>query len=221
MAQKYMLHMPTNRVYAYHPLTIKRKDMVEISDPPARNLRAGRPMMEGLTAQDVVNVVPGSAKLGLGVHPVADTGDKATITMLQKKLAGALKLLGMTSVDQIPDDTPEGAVIVDEVEKGQEVEPGSLGPKPDDQGPAPDDDSPPNLPVSEDPDIVMLEQIRAVGKGKAKIAAYCLENFGVTVDMRMRLNELVDQAIGLRKKLLLTQPAVLDTGATTETETPS
>ena len=196
MAQKYMLHIPTNRVHAYHPLTIKRKDMVEISEPQAGNILAGRSMMEGLTGQDVINVVPGSAQRGPDVSPAGETGDKATITMLQKKLAGALKLLGMTSLDQIPDDTPEGAVIVDEVEKEQWV-------PPDDQGPAPEaDDSPPNLPVSEHPAIKMLEEIRIVGKGKARIEAYCLDAFGVNLDRRMRLNELVDQAIGLRKELL-------------------
>jgi hypothetical protein len=208
MAQKYMLQTSTNRVHAYHPLTIKRKDMVEISEPQAKNILAGRPMMEGLTAQDVINVVPGSAQRGPDVSPAGETGDKAIIAILHRKLAGALKLLGMTSIDQIPDDTPEGGVIMDEVPKEQWVP--ALGPEPD-QGPAPEDGK-----EYADPDIKMLEEIRAKGKGKAKVAAYCLTQFGVTVDARMRVTELVDQAIGLRKKLLLTQPAV-----TTEPETPS
>lgn len=215
MAQKHMLHMPTNRVHAYHPLTIKRRDMVEISEPQARNIRAGRPMMEGLTGQDVINVVPGSGLRGPDVSPAGETGDKATITMLQKKLGTALKLLGMTSLDQIPDDTPEGGVIMDDLEKGEDFQGPPVVPE-ETPGPAPEaDDSPPNLPVSEDPDIVMLEQIRAVGKGKAKVAAFCLTQFGVTVDMRMRLPELVDQAVELRKKLLA------DTPPPTEPETPS
>jgi len=203
MAQKYMLNIKTNTVYAYHPLTIKRKDMEEISEPQARNILGGRPMMEGLTGQDVINVVPGSAQRGPDVSPAGDTGDKATIAILHRKLGMALKLLGMTSLDQIPDDMAEGGVIVDDLEKGEDL-----------QGPAPIPDN-----INDDPDIKMLEDIRAAGKGKAKVAAYCLTQFGVTVDMRMRLPELVDQAIGLRKALLA------DTGGdprpNAEPETPS
>lgn len=53
---------------------------------------------------------------------------------------------------------------------------------------------------STDPDIKMLEEIRIVGKGKAKIELYMLEKYGIDVDRRFKLDELVDQAIAARKK---------------------
>ena len=181
MTQRYMVQTGTDYVYPYHALTAKRADMVEISEAQAKNLMAGRSIMDGVTAQDVINVIPGSAKQPEIRPEGAEDAAKTRIKSLEKKLNTALALLGMTSADQIPDDMNQGKVIMDNLEKGQDLE----GPAPDDQGP------PINL------DIAMLEQIRIEGKGKARIEAYCLENFGVDVDRRLTVNKLVDQAIDL------------------------
>lgn len=51
-----------------------------------------------------------------------------------------------------------------------------------------------------DPEIKMLEQIRVVGKGKAKIELYMLEKYGIDVDRRLKLDALVDQAVEAREK---------------------
>ena len=54
----------------------------------------------------------------------------------------------------------------------------------------------------EDAEIKMLENIRVVGKGKAKIEAHMLEKYGIDVDRRRKLDELVDQAVAARKEEL-------------------
>jgi len=51
-----------------------------------------------------------------------------------------------------------------------------------------------------DPEIKMLEQIRVVGKGKAKIELYMLDKYGIDVDRRLKLDALVDQAVEAREK---------------------
>lgn len=51
---------------------------------------------------------------------------------------------------------------------------------------------------STDVEIKMLEEIRVVGKGKARIESYMLEKYSIDVDRRLKLNELVDQAIAAR-----------------------
>jgi len=51
---------------------------------------------------------------------------------------------------------------------------------------------------SDDTDIKMLEQIRVVGKGKARIESYMLEKYGIDVDRRLKLDELVNQAVAAR-----------------------
>ena len=197
MAQRYMLQISSNFVYAYHPLTVKKPDMVEISEAQAKNILAGRSIMDGLTAKDAINVVPGSAERGPEIRPIgAEDQEKTRIAMLEKKLSLALTLLGMKSPDELPDDVSEGSVIMDDLEKGQDLEVPTGVPE-DAQGPATIPDN-----IQDDPDIKMLEEIRINGKGKARIETYCLKTFGVNVDRRMRLNELVDQAVRLRKELL-------------------
>lgn len=57
-----------------------------------------------------------------------------------------------------------------------------------------------------DPDIKMFEKIRRVGKGKAQIELYMLEKYGIDVDRRFKLDELVDQAIKARKNELSNIP---------------
>lgn len=56
---------------------------------------------------------------------------------------------------------------------------------------------------SGDSEIKMLENIRVVGKGKARIESYMLEKYGINVDRRFKLNELVDQAIAARNRELV------------------
>lgn len=51
---------------------------------------------------------------------------------------------------------------------------------------------------SSDADIKMLEKIRIVGKGKARIESYMLEKYGIDVDRRLKLDELVNQAVAAR-----------------------
>ena len=50
-----------------------------------------------------------------------------------------------------------------------------------------------------DSDIKMLEEIRIEGKGKAKVESYMLEKYGIDIDRRFKLDELVDQAVAARK----------------------
>lgn len=50
----------------------------------------------------------------------------------------------------------------------------------------------------DDPDIQMLEEIRRVGKGKARVEQYMMNTYGIDIDRRLRLDELVDQAIAKR-----------------------
>jgi len=160
--------------------------MIEISEAQARNLMAGKPMMQGLTGRDVVNAIPGSAKRPEIRPEGAEDAEKARIALLERKLGTALSLLGMSSADQIPDDMSSGQVIMEDLEKGQDLkEPASM----EGQGPT----------VEDNPDIVMLEQVRIDGKGKAKVEAYCLEKFGVDLDRRFKLDKMVDTAIGLIK----------------------
>ena len=181
---RYMLNTKTNRLYPYHPVTMNRPDMVEISTKQAKNIMAGKPMMLGLTYGDVVNVVPGSAERGPEVRPEASM-QPDQLSYYKKKLAVALELLNMSSPEQLPDDLTEGKVIIDDfvppaVETGEPTTP--------------------ETPESDvDPEIAMLEQVRSEGKGKAKVEAYCLEKFGIEMDRRMRLPDLVDKAISLRK----------------------
>lgn len=47
-----------------------------------------------------------------------------------------------------------------------------------------------------------LEEIRVVGKGKAQIEAYMKEHHGIDVDRRLRLDELVNQAVAARQAVL-------------------
>lgn len=178
MAQRYMLNTKTEKVYVFHPETIKRADMVEITEAQAKNMMAGKPLMAGVDAKDVLTTVPGSA-------PEAKPAPPDELAYYKKKLAMALELLGMSSPEQLPDDLTEGKVIMDDVvpASGEEAtdEQAAASGQPD------------------DPDIAMLEQIRAEGKGKANVEAYCLEKFGLEMDHRMRLNDLVDKAVELRK----------------------
>ena len=81
---------------------------------------------------------------------------------------------------------------------------------------------PPDTPPEEvktdstDDEIKMLEEIRVVGKGKARIESYMLEKYSIDVDRRLKLNELVDQAIAARTADLDEQKkkAVADVAAT-------
>lgn len=70
----------------------------------------------------------------------------------------------------------------------------------------PTDEAPQDVvqPISDDtdPDIKMLEEIRIVGKGKAKIELYMLEKYGIDVDRRLKLDVLIDQAVAAREKEL-------------------
>jgi len=172
MGQRYMLNTKTERVYILHEETLRqRKDMVEISEAQAQNIMAGKPVAQNMGYAPTVQETP-----------AAGAGD--TIAYLKRKLGTALELLNMSSPEQLPDDLTQGKVILDDVT------------------PPPEGESAPeeaiDVPGEKDPDIAMLEQIRIEGKGKAKVEAYCLEKFGVDVDRRMRLNDLVDKAIDLR-----------------------
>jgi len=172
MRQRYMLNTKTERVYILHEETLRqRKDMVEISEAQAENIMAGKPVSQNMGYAPTVQETP-----------PANTED--TIAYLKRKLAIALELLNMSSPEQLPDDLTQGKVIMDDFTPPAE---GESAPE-----------AAIDVPGEKDPDIAMLEQIRIEGKGKARVEAYCLEKFGVDVDRRMRLNDLVDKAIDLR-----------------------
>lgn len=83
----------------------------------------------------------------------------------------------------------EPSIVIDDLKKGQELpEEAAANKEP--------------KPVKEDADIKMLKEIRIVGKGKAKIELWMLEKYGINVDRRFKLDQLVDQAIAKRKEEL-------------------
>ncbi len=80
----------------------------------------------------------------------------------------------------------EGKVIMDDLEKGQDLD-------------VPEAEAPPE---DADPDIAFLENIRKVGKGKVHIEAFMRERYSIEVDRRLKLDQLVDQAVGVRRSEL-------------------
>lgn len=190
--ERFMLRIPDNKVYVLHPVTVKDKNFVEISPQQAKNLMEGRSLMEGLTYDDIASLVPSQGRL-IGNQTLAQTASQVTeLAYLKEKLGVALELLGLSNLEQLPDDLhAEGKVIMDEPE---------VPPAPED---AVDVVGPAAVETEEvDPDLAMLEQIRADGKGKSKVEAYILRNYGIAVDPKAKLNELVDMAVGLREKAL-------------------
>jgi len=188
--ERFMLRIPDNKVYILHPLTVKDKNFVEISPQQAKNLMEGRSLMEGLTYEDIATLVPDQSRL-IGHQTIAQTASQVTeLAYVKQKMAVALELLGLSNLEQLPDDLTEGKVIMDDLE----VPPAPEG--------AEDETAAPVETEEIDPDLAMLEQIRADGKGKSKVEAYILRNYGIAVDPKAKLNELVDMATGLREKAL-------------------
>jgi len=188
--ERFMLRIPDNKVYILHPVTVEDKNFVEISPQQAKNLLEGRSLMEGLTYQDIAALVPDQGRL-IGNQSIAQTASQVTeLAYLKQKLGVALELLGLTNPDQLPDDVTEGKVIMDDLE----IPPAADGESVTEGSPVETEDI--------DPDLAMLEQIRADGKGKAKVEAYILRNYGIAVDPKAKLNELVDMASELRAKAL-------------------
>jgi len=93
------------------------------------------------------------------------------------------------AVEEITVEKPidEPSTVIDELAKGQELS------KTDEEKPESKE---------EDPDIKMFEEIRIIGKGKAKIELYMLEKYGIDIDRRFKLDQLVDQAVAKRKEEL-------------------
>jgi hypothetical protein len=202
-----MLRIPDNKVYILHPLTVEDKNFVEISPQQAKNLLEGRSLMEGLTYEDIAALVPDQGRL-IGNQSIAQTASQVTeLAYLKQKLGVALELLGLSKPDQLPDDLTEGKVVMDNLE---------IPPNPDPDS-AVTEQGPPTGIEEKDPDITMLEQIRADGKGKSKVEAYILRNYSIAVDPKAKLDELVNMAIGLREKAL--EEVNLPEG-TTETQAP-
>jgi hypothetical protein len=190
--QRYMLRIPDNKVFIYHPETIKKSTMVEISEQQAMNLMQGKPLMEGLSFADVQQVLPGQIPT---VHQGALAGETQYVTELayyKHKLGIALGLLGIENPDLLPEDLAEGKVIMDD------FVPAGL---PGGEAPAETANAGVEAPTV-DPDIAMLEKIRNEGKGKSKVEAYILRNYGIAVDPKAKLRDLVDMAVDLRNKTL-------------------
>ena len=91
----------------------------------------------------------------------------------------------LKAADVTPDD--EGKVIMDEPEKEEQ--------------PDVKED------VDLDKDIAFLENIRKVGRGKQQIETFMRQRYGIEVDRRFKLNELVDQAVAARRKELSKEAA--------------
>ena len=102
-----------------------------------------------------------------------------------QKMADETKVVKVEAEELVEEPKEEASIVIDEVEKGQEL---------------PEDDTKES--DEEDPDIKMLEEIRIVGKGKAKIELYMLEKYSINVDRRFKLDELVNQAVAKRKEEL-------------------
>ena len=81
-------------------------------------------------------------------------------------------------VEEVPAQTQPA---VKDLEKGQELD---VQDKPADQ----------------DRDLAMLEEIRRVGRGKAKIEQFMRETYGINIDRKLKLSDLVDQAIARRSQ---------------------
>lgn len=193
--QRFMLRIDDNKVYIYHPITVTLKNFVEITPAQAKNIMAGKSLMEGLSYEDIVGVVGQQGKL-VGQQTLSQTADQVTeLAYLKKKLGVALNLLGLSNPEQLPEDLVEGKVIMDDLEIP----------------PAPDGDvtmEGPDVVEEVDPDLAMLEQIREDGKGKAKVESYILRNYGIATDPKAKLNDLVDMAVQLREKALEDEAAV-------------
>ena len=188
--ERFMLRIPDNKVYVLHPVTVADKNFVEISAQQAKNLMEGRSLMDGLTYEDIASLVPGQGRL-IGHQTIAQTASQVTeLAYLKEKLGVALELLGLSNVNQLPLDATEGRVIMDDLE----IPPGPEAETVETASPVETEDI--------DPDLAMLEQIRADGKGKSKVEAYILRNYGIAVDPKAKLNELVDMAVELRRKAL-------------------
>jgi len=95
-------------------------------------------------------------------------------------------------------EAEEPTVVEKEEAKVDMTEPEAPG-KPEGK-PEGDDQSavPTQKPDHVDEDLSMLEEIRVVGKGKAQIEAYMKEKYGIDVDRRLKLDELVNQAVAAR-----------------------
>ncbi len=55
-------------------------------------------------------------------------------------------------------------------------------------------------PDAQDGSLAMLEEIRRVGKGKGKIEQFMRETYNINIDRKLKLSDLVDQAIARRKQ---------------------
>jgi len=115
-----------------------------------------------------------------------------------------------TWVEPSPGPTPHEPAVVEKVEaKVDMTETEAAGlpevePKADDQSAPPEEAKPDHG----DEDLNMLEEIRVVGKGKARIEGYMKEKYGIDVDRRLRLDELVDQAVAARTADLAQKTAI-------------
>ena len=104
-----------------------------------------------------------------------------------QKMADESKVEKPKAEKTVEEPEEESGIVIDDLKKGQAL---------------PEEAETSELPVEEDPDIKMLEEIRIVGKGKAKIELWMLEKYGINVDRRFKLDELVNQAITKRKEEL-------------------
>lgn len=185
---RYMLRMDDNKVYVYHPITVTLKNFVEITPQQAANIRNRKPLMDGLTFDDVSKVVPNQGQV-LGNS--AQTAEQlAELTYVKKKLAVALELLGLSNPAELPDDLTEGRVIMDEME---------IPPAPEGEADAAAEETETE---ERDPDIAMLEDILDAGKGKAQVESYILRSYGIAVDPKSKLKDLVAMGIELREKAM-------------------